>query len=203
MSDKLKVILVDDDDDVLKTLGMLFRSAGFEVTSYNNAKDFLQSPMVEEDTALVLDLRMPHVSGLEVLSELKRRNSSLPVIVHSSHADVEATVRVFEDGAYTLVQKPASKNILIDKVREAIVKHRETNKHSAASREAKQRLERLSPREKEIAQWISEGKSAREIGEKIHLSARTVETHRQNIFRKAEVKSSAEIARLLTLSELD
>ncbi len=112
MSDKLKVILVDDDDDVLKTLGMLFRSAVFEVTSYNNAKDFLQSPMVEEDTALVLDLRMPHVSGLEVLSELKRRNSSLPVIVHSSHADVEATVRVFEDGAYTLVQKPASRIFL-------------------------------------------------------------------------------------------
>ena len=202
MADQMKVILVDDDRDVLKTLGMVFRSAGFEVATHQDAEEFLNALPGYSDAAVVLDLRMPHVSGLEVLSELKRRQNSLPVIVYSSHADVEATVKVFEDGAYTLVQKPASKNMLIEKVRQAIAQSREARKRQVASQDAARRLARLSPREREIAKYLADGKSARLIGEAVHLSARTVETHRQNIFSKAEVGSLAELSRLMTLAEL-
>ncbi len=206
MSDSYKVILVDDDKDVLKTLELVFKSAGFSVITHARAGDFLDSlpsyAYTFADAAVVLDLRMPQISGLEVLNELKRRNNMLPVIVYSSHADVEATVRVFEDGAYTLIQKPASKNLLVEKVKEAISRHRDQLKRSAECQEAKLRLTRLSPREREIAELLARGKSAREIGEQIHLSTRTVETHRKNIFAKTEVSSSAELARLQTLSEL-
>lgn len=203
MNESFKVFLVDDDLAVLKTLRIVFESAGFQVVCFDNARAFLDEIPNEENAAILLDLRMPHISGFEVLSGLKRADCSLPVIVYSSHADVEGTVKVFEEGAFTLIQKPASKNLLIEKVKVAIFNHRESKRREFLAREAKQRLASLSEREKQVMELLVEGKSAREIGEKIHLSARTVETHRSNIFNKARVNSSAELARLQTLAEVN
>lgn len=202
MTESFKVILVDDDREVLRTLKIVFESAGFQATCYDNAREFLDAIPDDENAAILLDLRMPHVSGFEVLAGLKQADCSLPIIVYSSHADVEATVKVFEEGAFTLIQKPASKNLLIEKVKVAILNNRESKRRKSMTREARQRLANLSEREKQIMELLVEGKSAREIGEQVHLSARTVETHRGNIFNKADVRSSAELARLLTLSEL-
>lgn len=142
------------------------------------------------------------ISGLEVLRILKASGNPLPIIIYSSHADVEAAVQVFEDGAFTLIQKPASMTLLIDKVKKAILTKQHSGQQFAISMDARKRVARLTPREKEIAGRLIKGYSAPEIAQELFLSARTVETHRANIFRKSDVKSSAELARLITLAEI-
>ena len=202
MHEKLTVCLVDDDKNVLRTLEILFKSAGFKVLAFDSPETFLQNVPEDPDTAVLLDLRMPQISGLEVLRQLKSRGTPLPVLIHSSHADVEATVQVFEDGAFTLIQKPASKTLLIEKVKEAILEKRQASQRYVDTRDARLRLADLTPREREIAERLARGISAPAIAQEVFLSARTVETHRLNIFRKLGIKSSAELARITTLAEI-
>lgn len=198
----MKVYLVDDNEQVLQTLRLVFSTAGFEVFPFSSPAAFLETELDADDSAILLDLRMPEISGLEVLKALKAKSLYIPVIIYSSHADVEATVQAFSDGAFTLIQKPISNNLLIDKVKEAI-REAGLNRYIVAEKANARRLvESLSQREMEIAGYLSRGESAPDIAKKIFLSPRTVETHRLNIFRKLEVKSAAEVARIFTLLEL-
>jgi len=198
----LKIYLVDDNEKVLQTLELVFETAGFEVRAFTSPAAFLETKLDPEDSAILLDLRMPEISGLEVLKALKEQGHHIPVIIYSSHADVEATVQAFSDGAFTLIQKPISNNLLIDKVKHAIRQASLNKKIVSEKAHAKLLIEKLSRREFEIAQFLAKGESAPKIAMKIHLSPRTVETHRNNIFRKLEVNSTAEVARLFTLLEM-
>lgn len=198
----MKIYLVDDNEKVLQTLELVFETAGFEVSAFSSPATFLETKLDPEESAILLDLRMPEISGLEVLKALKEQGGHIPVIIYSSHADVEATVQAFSDGAFTLIQKPISNNLLIDKVKNAIRQANLNKQIVSEQTKAKQLIERLSRREYEIAHFLAKGESAPKIAARIHLSSRTVETHRINIFRKLEVTSTAEVARLLTLLEM-
>lgn len=203
MDNAATIYLVDDNVDVLKTLSTVFKTSGFQVFAYSSAADFLKVQSFHNNAAVLLDLRMPGMSGLELLRLLRERDFQTPIIIYSAHADVDATVQAFSDGVFTLIQKPLSNHLLIEKVREAIAASATNAPIKSAQKQALKRLQSLTKREMEIAKLLTQGMSAPAIGEKIHISHRTVETHRLNIFNKTEVKSSAELAKLITLMELN
>ena len=199
---QLAVYLVDDDDAVRATLTNVFKSAGFEVLAYPSSADFLETMPGRERAALLLDLRMPGMSGLELLKRLQTTDVLHPVIIYTAYADVAVTVEALTKGAFTLIEKPTSNELLIEKVKSAIDKFDEDRVQRLKRRSAHEALESLTPREREMSRLLAQGKSAKAIGDELHLSPRTVETHRMNIMRKLEVKSVAQLAQLVLLAEL-
>lgn len=198
-----RLYIVDDDERVRKTLTKVFITAGIDVYPCASGQEFLDSFHIAPNTGVLLDLRMPGMSGLELLKIIHSRGLVVPVIIYTAFADVEATVQAFSDGAYTVIQKPTSSNLLIDKVKEAIAKSAADNSLRNQKLNAIRQLERLSKREYEIAIYLAEGKSAPEIAKLIDISSRTVETHRVNIYSNLEIKSAAELARIVTLAVLE
>ncbi|MEX2469676.1 MAG: response regulator [Pseudohongiellaceae bacterium] len=199
---KLAIYLVDDDDAVRATLTNVFKSAGFEVLAYASSTDFLDALPSRERAALLLDLRMPGMSGLELLKRLQITDFLHPVIIYTAYADVAVTVEALTKGAFTLIEKPTSNELLIEKVKGAIEKFDEDRVQRLKRRSAQEALQLLTPREREMSRLLAQGKSAKVIGDELHLSPRTVETHRMNIMRKLEVKSVAQLAQLVLLAEL-
>lgn len=202
MSGLDKVYVVDDDSFFLKMLEQVFRSAGFEVHAFSSAREFLAAPLCEQDTCLILDLRMPDMGGVELLRRLRERGSDMPVIVYSGNADLDVAVRVMRDGAYSVIQKPFSNELLIEQVRQAIAATRRVRTRGARIRDAQAALALLSERERSVARALADGLSAREVGELLGLSARTVEAHRANIFRKLNINTSAILVRMVVLAEV-
>jgi len=199
---QLAVYLVDDDDAVRATLTNVFKSAGFEVLAYASSGEFLEAMPRRERAALLLDLRMPGMSGLELLKRLQTTDFLHPVIIYTAYADVAVTVEALTKGAFTLIEKPTSNELLIEKVKSAIDKYDEDRVQRLKRRSAQEALQSLTPREREMSRLLAQGKSAKAIGDELHLSPRTVETHRMNIMRKLEVKSVAQLAQLVLLAEL-
>jgi two-component system response regulator FixJ len=197
---EMTVHIVDDDELIRLTLGQVFRSAGFQTHTYPGAEGFLAETHNTDNSCLILDLRMPTNSGLWLHTELRSRGIDLPVIIYTGNADVDVAVKLMSDGAYTLLQKPMSNELLIQKVQEAIHSHQQARSRNQPMREAHQQLKRLSEREHQIALLLAEGLSAPDIGEHLHLSPRTVESHRARIFDKLEIRSVAQLAKLVVLA---
>ena len=202
MDQQLAIYLVDDDDAVRATLSNVFKSAGFEVLPFPSSQNFLDSLPERDRAALLLDLRMPGMSGLELLKRLNTTDFLHPVIIYTAFADVAVTVEALTKGAFTLIEKPTSNELLIEKVKTAIEKFDEDRVQRLRRKSAEEALKLLTPREQEMSKLLAEGKSAKAIGDELHLSPRTVETHRMNIMRKLEVKSVAQLAQLVLLAEL-
>ena len=197
-----KIYIIDDDDFFRSTMQLVFRSAGFAVETFASAPAFLANPPPADASAcLILDLRMPEMSGLEMLQRLRERGNDVPVIVYTGNADVESAVRAMRKGAFTVIQKPFSNELLIEQVREAITSGQRIRRRRAAIRDAQHKLAVLTERELSIARELSTGKSAREVASTLGLSSRTVEAHRANIFRKGDLNSSVALARLILLAE--
>ena len=201
MNEELAVYLVDDDDAVRATLTNVFKSAGFEVLAYPSSQDFLNALPYREQAALLLDLRMPGMSGLELLKQLQEIDFVHPVLIYTGYADVAVTVEALTKGAFTLIEKPTSNELLIQKVKEAIDKSGAARVQRGKRRAAAEALDLLTPRERQMVELLAEGESAKVIGEKLHLSPRTVETHRMNILRKLQVKSVAQLAQIVLLAD--
>ena len=197
-----KIYIIDDDNFFRNTMQLVFRSAGFAVETFSSAPAFLASlPPTNESACLILDLRMPEMSGLEMLHRLRERGNDAPVIVYTGNADVESAVRAMRKGAFTVIQKPFSNELLIEQVREAISSGQRIRRRHAAIRDAQHKLGLLTERELSIARELGTGKSAREVASALGLSSRTVEAHRANIFRKGDLNSSVALARLILLAE--
>ncbi len=203
MASPESVAIVDDDALFRKALERVFRSAGFAVESYADAETFLTTYMPKSDGCIVLDLRMPFVGGLEVQEHLVRRGIDLPVIIYTGNADVQVTVRAMQAGAFTVLEKPQSNELLIEQVRTAIARTRPRRTYRCKVALARARLGLLTERERETARHLAMGMSAPEIGRLLGISPRTVEAHRTNLFRKLEIRSGAELAQLLVYSDQD
>lgn len=203
MQDPQSVAIVDDDEHVRKALERVFRSAQFVVESFPNAESFLTGYIPKNEGCIILDLRMPFVGGLEILEQLKVRGVSVPVIIYSGNADVPVAVRAMQAGAFIVLEKPVSNELLIDHVRTAITATRKQRAQRKRSAIAGIKLRLLTEREYETARHVAEGLSAPEIATCLGISQRTVEAHRLNLFRKLEIRSSAELARLFVLAELE
>ncbi|AKQ58750.1 response regulator transcription factor [Bordetella hinzii] len=192
------VYLVDDDDAVREALALLLRSVGLRSAGYADPLRFLHDLDAQAIGCVVLDIRMPGISGLDVLARLAGR-SDLPVIMLTGHANVDLCRRAFKGGAIEFLQKPMDDDIFLDAVQAAVRGHSASRERAAVSEAARARLQRLSAREREVARRVVQGCANKEIAREFALSPRTVETYRANVFAKLEAGSLAQLIRQYAL----
>lgn len=199
------VLLLDDDDDLREGLSWLFESADLPLVSYGNFADFeaeIHSHCASaKHLCLLLDLRMPDKSGLEVFQWLKKSGVSLdrlPVIFLTGHGDISTAVETVKNGAFDFYEKPATDQSLIDRVKQALNKSSEYLNQQQVLKKWAERIETLSPREREVMWLVAKGRLNKIIASDLDISMRTVEVHRSNVFEKLKVRSAAELAALLS-----
>lgn len=187
--------VVDDDEAVRSSLALLIGTVGLRAQTWPTPEGFLAGFDPEGVGAVVLDVRMPGISGLAVLETLIARGVDMPVIMLTGHGTVDLCRRAFKSGAAEFLEKPVDDDILIDTLQQALRRHVASRARVTADRAARQRYAQLSGREREVLGLIVEGLTNKEIGRALALSPRTVETHRANLFAKLEAASLAQVIR--------
>ncbi len=190
------VFVVDDDADLRESLGWLFQSAGLRVKSYSTAQEFLTDYKPEEPGCLLLDVRMPGLSGLDLQEELRRRGVPPPIIMMTGHARVPMAVRALKGGAIDFIQKPFSDQSLLERIRQAIDLDRRTRQVRTEAAKFAALLTHLTPREREVMDLVIAGKPNKIIAADLGISPKTVEIHRGRVMEKMQVESVAELVRL-------
>ena len=186
------VFVVDDDEAVRDALAMLFRTAGLEVETYASALAFLRRTKPGSRCCLVLDIRMPNLTGTALQDELIERAWRVPIVFITGHGDIAMAVAAMRKGAYDFVEKPFDDNRLLGQVLAAI---EHADKGWAAGAKTRERLARLSDRERQVLEGVLEGKPSRAVAAHLDISVKTVEFHRARIMRKLGVRSAAELFR--------
>lgn len=194
---KPTVFVVEDDPSVSKSLALLIRSVGIEAKTYECGLAFLDEYEPSQAGCLVLDLRLPKLSGLEIQEELLSRGIRLPVVFITGHADVKVAVQALKRGAVDFVEKPFSDQLLLDAVQRAISQDHDTRARHAAVEDIDARLSALTPREREIAEMVVEGKASKQIARELEISQKTVEVHRSHIMKKVKAKCVADLVRMV------
>jgi RNA polymerase sigma factor (sigma-70 family) len=195
------VFIVDDDAGVRDSLAMLLELKGFHTQKFPAAEDFLDEYRPDRPGCVVLDLRMPGMSGLEMQSELARRGLRVPVIVVTAHGDVATTRTALKDGAVDFIEKPIDDEALLAAVSAALERdareRAEANKVSGIS----DRMARLTGREREVLTLVADGKHNREIAAELGISPRTVEVYKSRLMEKLQVRRVPELVRLVLESQ--
>lgn len=189
------VYLVDDDAAVCDSFRLLLKSAGLNLKSYGSAQEFLDD-YDGGAGCLVLDLRLPGMSGLELQEQLNRRRISLPVILLTGHGDVPTTVRALKAGAVDYLEKPCPDDVLLERVREAIDLHRKRLRRAKERQAVDERRDRLTPREREVMGLMVSGMSNKEIAAHLGISRKTLDIHRAHVIDKMEARSVADLVRM-------
>ena len=192
-NDQPLIYLVDDDEAVRDSLGMLFRSIGLQHESYPSALDFLQRYDGKRHACLVADIRMPGLSGLELQQRLNEQRAEIPIIFITGHGDVPMAVTAMKSGAADFVQKPFRDQDLIDRINKALDRDRERRKGRAEEDAIRARIALLTPREHEVMQRVARGQANKVIAMDLGVSQRTVELHRARVMRKLKMRSVAEL----------
>jgi FixJ family two-component response regulator len=190
------VYIVDDDDGMRKALSMLLGTVGYQTLAFSRARDFLASHKPEDAGCLVLDVRMPEMSGLELQQHLNRLGSMLPVIFITGHGDVPMAVQAMKEGAFEFIQKPFRDQDLLDRINHALQQDAENRKNVALRADVLKRLESLTPREREVMQLVVNGEANKVIAIDLGLSERTVEIHRAKVMEKMGAKTVAHLVRM-------
>ncbi len=186
------VFIVDDDDAVRASLGFLLKSVGIAATSLDSAQAFLAAHDFLQPGCLLLDIRMPGMSGLELQQQLNLRGAIIPVIFITGHGDVPMAVAAMKDGAFDFVQKPFRDQDLIDRVQRALAKDQEHRVALSQYTKIRARLESLTPREREVLDLIAGGSTNREIAAALHLSPHTIHEHTSSLYRKLGARNRAD-----------
>ena len=211
MSSDLTVFVVDDDEAVRDSVAVLLECAGFQVESFDSPVAFLESGAPSRGGCLLVDVRMPQMTGLDVQERLAEQGHAMPVIVMTGHADVPLAVRAMKAGAVDFVEKPFEEQALIDSIRSALRRAGKTREaapapaqpapaasvtESAADPELQGRLDSLTPRERDVLQWLVAGKSNKVIAFELSISPRTVEIHRARVMDKMRADSLPSLVRM-------
>ena len=191
------VHIVDDDEAIRDALGWLLQSRGLHWRSYKSAEDFLLASAQAQAGCLILDIRMGGMSGLELFAQLADTGFPLPVIFLTGHGDVPMAVSALKKGAFDFFEKPFNDNELATRVGEAMAHDAHRRAVHASADSINLRIQRLSPRERQIMDGILAGKYNKVIADELNISMRTVEVHRANLFEKMQVKTAVELANLL------
>lgn len=191
------VFIVDDDVAVRQSLSLLIRSMSLAVEAFESAQDFLERGDCTRPGCLVLDIRMPGMSGLELQDELVRRGFLLPVIFITGHGDVAMAVRAMKHGAVDFIEKPFSDQLLLERINQALDLDRQRREQQAERAELARHMETLSPREREVMGRIVSGQANKVIAIELGLSERTVEIHRAKVMSKTGARSLAELVSMV------
>lgn len=202
MSDKHKqatVYIIDDDEAVRDALEMLVKSIGLPSLSYESAIAFLDQYSDDLIGCLVLDIRMPLMSGLELQDELIARGSSLPIIFISGHGDIQMAVKAVKKGAMDFISKPFRDQELLDCIHSALHENHEVQEELSQQRDIAARMAILSPREKQVLDLMVEGLANKVIASNLDISQRTVEVHRAKVMQKMKVKSLTHLVKTIAI----
>ena len=190
------VFVVDDDPLVRDALKSLIKSVGLSVHTFSSAREFLDHGHPDEPCCLVLDVRMPLLSGLGLQDELAKRDLTIPVIFITGHGTVPLSVRAMKAGAMDFIQKPFEDQDLLDAIYLGIEQNRQTKRVQAETRKIKQRLKSLTLREHEVFTLVVAGRLNKQIAFDLEMSEHTVKTHRARVMKKMQVESLADLVRL-------
>lgn len=201
MGDTHTVFLIDDDQVVLTSLSALLQTAGLLTRQFLSAEDFLQGHHEFAHGCVVTDLKLSGMSGLQLQEHLTRVGSFLPVVVVSGRADVSIAVKVMEQGAVTLIEKPYDHNEMIQAVTRALETNLELHRQAEFVADVRTRLASLTDDEQQVREMIIEGRPNKSVASDLGISMRTVDRRRRAVFEKMQVRTAPELARLLTLVE--
>jgi two-component system response regulator FixJ len=197
------VFVVDDDPAVRDSLHWLLQSVDLAVETYATGEEFLRAYDPARPGCLVLDVRMPGMSGLRLQDELAARGIRLPIIILTGYAEVQTAVRALKTGAFDFLEKPYSDEMLLDRIHHAIETDRQTREADAQQAEVAARFALLTPREREVMVLVTAGKANKVIAADLGLSPKTVEVHRAAVMDKMGADSVAELVRFELLLHSD
>jgi len=194
--DQAIVFIVDDDPSVRNGLDALLRSVALRVQTFSSAEEFLRSTRPDAPGCIVLDIRLPGPSGLDLQRELLKTGDYPPIIFISGHADVPVSVRAMKDGAIEFLTKPFRDHDLLEAIQLGIARDRMRRENARAMAELRARFETLTPREREVMALIATGRSNKQVGGKLDVAEITVKVHRAQVMRKMEAHSLVDLARM-------
>ncbi len=193
------VYVVDDDQAVRDSLGLLLRSMGLKAQLFESGQAFLDAFDPDWCGCLVLDIRMPGMSGMELHQRLREVHNHLPVIFVTGHGDVPMAVEAMHNGAFDFIQKPFRDQELLDRINQALSWDAEHRSEEDLRRQVQERFATLTPREREVMEWVVRGLANKVIAMDLELSQRTVEIHRARVMEKMHARSLADLVRMSLL----
>ena len=194
----LRVFAVDDDPSVLKALERMLRVNNFAVEAFTSPSAFLERPPYDGVACLLLDLKMPGLTGLDVQGAMSRKGVLMPIIFLSAEGDVPSTARAMREGAIDFLVKPVDEQQLLDALDRARLQAVTLYQQKRAEREAEERLARLTRREREVCDLVAQGLLNKQIAYELGMSEKTVKVHRGRVTRKLNVDSVAALVRLMS-----
>ena len=197
------VLIVDDDPEFRDSVGRLLRTVGLHTQEFSSVSDFLKAEPSNGPTCLVLDVRKPGRSGLELQRDLARANRQVPIIFITAHADIPMTVQAMKGGAIEFLTKPFRDQDLIEAVESGLARDRARRDSNRALAGLKERFENLSSREREIMLQVMAGRLNKQIAHDIGITESTVKVHRTNLMRKMQARSLPELSRMAHLLNLN
>ncbi|QTT89817.1 response regulator transcription factor [Pseudomonas chlororaphis] len=187
------VYVVDDDPGMLDSTVWLLESVGLKAVPFTSGREFLEHCDPSLDACVLLDVRMPGMGGLNVQEELRQRDIHLPLIFVSGHADVPIVVRAFKAGAVDFIEKPYNEQLLLDSVQQALSRADDRHSRNAGQARVEARLERLTPREKDVLLPLVQGYSNREIAEQLGVSVKTIDLYRSRVMKRMQAEHLPEL----------
>lgn len=198
---KVLVRIVDDDSNLRAAIRFLLESEGWEVADYYSAADFLLNDDPKIPGCLILDVRMPEMTGVELQSELKQHVREIPIVFLSAHGDIEMAVKTLHEGAVDFLTKPVQEDKLVPVISRAVKLDLIKRGLSFDHEKTKERFRELTEREKQIVLLLTKGLLNREVGERLGISTRTVEVHRARAFKKLELHTISELIQFVHAAE--
>jgi FixJ family two-component response regulator len=188
--------VIDDDRMIREALQSLIRSVGLRVETFASAREFLSAKLPDAPSCLVLDVRMPDVSGLDLQRKLNEANIHIPLIFITGHGDIPMSVRAMKEGAQEFLTKPVRGQDLLDAIQKAVDRDRTLRKERAQMADVRARFDSLTPREKEVLELVVAGLLNKQIADKLGTSELTIKTHRAHVMEKTGADSLAHLVRM-------
>jgi two-component system, LuxR family, response regulator FixJ len=196
--DKATVFVIDDQRIMRRSLCQLIRSTGLAAESFESAEEFLHSYDPSRPGCMLLDLQMPGMTGLQLLERLAAKGGCRPVIIITGHADVPTAVRAMRAGAVDIQQKPFKIPELLERIRQSIALDAEWRRWNAEATHIIERINSVSPREREVLDFVIAGQSTKEIADQLGLSVKTIELHRHSLMQKMGARSPVDLVRMIS-----